>query len=50
MRLLSCILIWFTSEGVMLKRIILILCLLGLTGGGTVFAREAARCLLMMAR
>lgn len=34
------ILIWFTSEGVMLKRIIWILFLLGLTGGCELFAHD----------
>ena len=34
------ILIWFTSEGVMLKRIIWILCLLGLTGSSELFAHD----------
>ncbi|STF94729.1 Fimbrial protein [Escherichia coli] len=34
------ILIWFTSEGVMLKRIIWILCLLGLTGSCELFAHD----------
>ncbi|STI87048.1 fimbrial-like adhesin protein [Escherichia coli] len=33
-------LIWFTSEGVMLKRIIWILFLLGLTGGCELFAHD----------
>ena len=34
------ILIWFTSEGVMLKQIIWILFLLGLTGGCELFAHD----------
>ncbi len=34
------ILIWFTSEGVMLKRIIWILFLLGLTWGCELFAHD----------